>query len=1805
MHEAASEAGAGKSDTFRKRVSRQLKEGFVKPERGAQSLVHLALNKVNIVPEELVAPHSGLVGLVPPEDSGFASYGSGGVIMTSKADMEKFVESVETLLKNGELASTCTTKRLGILSKLKENSQVLAQLGKWKIPAVFAQFLPQLEKIVSISLGADYKDGLTFSTAPEGCSLVTRLLNSMCGYGSATRSVSYDVLPFNFDSGKGLRELMTCEKCLPAPKQQALPDRTLPERPQALPDRTLPERPQCEECANRFDALEKWMAFLLAVQLHLIRNAGAQRAVVLTWGSAANSICLAMDRHFPRHDPFQEKEVFLLAHPNAAAFSTAANDVERFISQMQIAANCLCDSRKIVFDWNQFKLYLRLVHCGYDLERFSVRLVSDGALQLFQQPQIMVTIMARTHFSNLKANQKNGGLVADDIDGCLHWTKEKVKSLEDLREALGAPVLRLTVEFTEERYPKYRKPVLHSYGDLGRVIKRLKKNPNRWTDGKRTRTISNELFGSALQGFKNPTGTMPELIQHCATQDTTTVCNVAHGDALAFDPTVAGLQFWHSTDRDGMIQLAMSPNPELGRWFVVTEWRSESGYAKVCDALDSHDKLVRSFLPSFVKVDETPSLAFVKTLSKEEASIKEQNRWLLGRMVDSQNGASDSGAQLRHRSKDKGSQVKSVGVPDILRKLDAYAVTCGERLATFEDFRKFCSIESKSRLGGAARGEDEGLPWAAYRLQLAFAGKAQLILTRQDGMLRKWLEFLNVSEDAVTKYEEVREFSFPEGLFNLKPVAVAADVLERTAANLIQFVNDASAIHEAQIVKQRSKEDTIAEQRKKARKERKERDPRIGGSRFAHDNPFMVLMAPHKPFRGLDFESLDESSFEPNEESSFEEDEILPGDNVEISSGDEMDISPSVVLLESDAKLTVEKAERCLLEEANSVAGKAKKSKTLSKKAQKKGPRKSRAGKLEYGGDDDGDDSRSKKSKKSKKSKNEAILEEYVEDLGSLAGQRRLWPDGHGEIDARIAKAIEVADELHSSVKHYADHYSKLADVLLGVAKRLALQRDSSWPILSNAFWILCLQSKLLKERSKFLDKTTGIGLDPSGITAASGRGLHVPFPQGKSYKETMQDLADVFQEAFDEVTADNQPLAESLVNFASEISTSHGNGANMALGNKIGAMIRRGFQVNSRTLAVDIIRQAIIRDKCFGPDEDYRWSARDIELLLCGIRKREKPKENDEKPEENDEENDDEDAAEQMEEWLIKGELVELPDISKGVQDVVDEVREIFRVNYAIPSSATRHAHAVALKFEASQYLERAHPMQPLGKMVVKVQQLEELFRRTTGRTLWAGFKWIPERQKQWRASICGGEMTKAECFGKLRVCLGGNEKFNGKIDKRFKWMDVLRACAALDSTMSEEEIRTHLRGDQEKQKGKRRAFNRFLAISKAMADTDVIDSSLISDGVSLQLMFKKDVSAALRERLSWKSGPLRVRGLSRLCLALDRVIEREDDGFMCCLESAVAKRRAEKAERIFDLDAIWEAIEQWAKGKRIDVQEVFSHVMKSNDEVGDSDDKANDTLRKSRLFAELPATIAARLFSPVLLATIPIFSFDFGLCKWIGGGVMLPTDQGPDAERLFQPYTVRGGEYHHKIGSNRARSHRAKGGMTPALEAKLRRALECGKTRLFREILRDMREIADRAQRGSDFIIIVGEEGIGSGRCHRKPATKEFLKFLQEFALVIQMPERNTSKLCPRCWTEASFYCDSHPRKNRSHRKEIRTKWCTSATCSQNGKGFAYDRDTAAGVSFVTIFYSMVQGWGRPSVFEKPNEAVKLTSGAFIPLE
>ncbi len=306
------------------------------------------------------------------------------------------------------------------------------------------------------------------------------------------------------------------------------------------------------------------------------------------------------------------------------------------------------------------------------------------------------------------------------------------------------------------------------------------------------------------------------------------------------------------------------------------------------------------------------------------------------------------------------------------------------------------------------------------------------------------------------------------------------------------------------------------------------------------------------------------------------------------------------------------------------------------------------------------------------------------------------------------------------------------------------------------------------------------------------------------------------------------------------------------------------------------------------------------------------------------------------------------------------------------------------------------------------RMRGLESLFRECADRPLWEGFRWIPVRRKLWRLGISTSELRESWVFEGLRYAVGAVCNIRDELT----WTDVLKATTGLFNGEGHLEARLFVKDC------KLKAFDRFCDICGDLYDDN---TQLVSDGVSLKLRVRKDRTAANRERFGWKGAPLQVRGLSRLCVALDRQLLQDgiqdgsgnaagaagfegsvQGGFMSRLERVVADRRRLAKEkdsgvsRVFDFDGIWDEIEEWAGERNVDVRETFSRVMAIEGDVG-------DTLRKSRLFAELSASVASRGLSPALLAQTTVFCFDFGMCKWIGGGVMLPTDVGSDADRVF----------------------------------------------------------------------------------------------------------------------------------------------------------------------------------------------------------
>ncbi len=77
--------------------------------------------------------------------------------------------------------------------------------------------------------------------------------------------------------------------------------------------------------------------------------------------------------------------------------------------------------------------------------------------------------------------------------------------------------------------------------------------------------------------------------------------------------SLTGVQVAHTTDRDGLISLAIAPAPRPGTWLVVTEFDATTGRVCVANTLVAHDALVHTFLLKFTRL-HIGQLAFARVL---------------------------------------------------------------------------------------------------------------------------------------------------------------------------------------------------------------------------------------------------------------------------------------------------------------------------------------------------------------------------------------------------------------------------------------------------------------------------------------------------------------------------------------------------------------------------------------------------------------------------------------------------------------------------------------------------------------------------------------------------------------------------------------------------------------------------------------------------------------------------------------------------------------------------------------------------------------------------------------------------------------------------------------------------------------------------------------------------------------------------------------------------------------------------------------------------------------------------------------
>ena len=305
-------------------------------------------------------------------------------------------------------------------------------------------------------------------------------------------------------------------------------------------------------------------------------------------------------------------------------------------------------------------------------------LVVDAAQTMYGAAAELAAVWARQHYTNKKENRAqaaSGGLGPDDVASSVRWTlKWRLEAAEDLRRLLNPRQHTIFVELLNDgRFPKHRPPSKPSHGDMARVFKQLEKFPRRVTDGRKTRTLPNDVVVRSFNGVKDPSSNLAELMQNSVVDPASTeVMNVVHADAHFFDYDCAGVQIVHTADRDALITLSFCREPRLSHWLVISSFDSVSRECTVADALYAHDSLVRHFLPVSVRRFSPPPLIFSKSLPQWDVERRELNMWLAGLFVICQNGASDYGASLVHFSAQSKS-TSAVSAPLILKHFDDYA----------------------------------------------------------------------------------------------------------------------------------------------------------------------------------------------------------------------------------------------------------------------------------------------------------------------------------------------------------------------------------------------------------------------------------------------------------------------------------------------------------------------------------------------------------------------------------------------------------------------------------------------------------------------------------------------------------------------------------------------------------------------------------------------------------------------------------------------------------------------------------------------------------------------------------------------------------------------------------------------------------------------------------------------------------------------------------------------------------------------------------------------------------------------------
>ena len=846
-------------------------------------------------------------------------------------------------------------------------------------------------------------------------------------------------------------------------------------------------------------------------------------------------------------------------------------------------------------------------------------------------------------------------------------------------------------------------------------------------------------------------------------------------------------------------------------------------------------------------------------------------------------------------------------------------------------------------------------------------------------------------------------------------------------------------------------------------------------------------------------------------------------------------------------------------------------------------------------------------------------------DLTSVSGLHIFNTTAVAADGLNITFQEETASLLAKAINVFTKPHYQLYDVIFHSFK-LLVEKLPQIPIDHTNFW------RAIIREGFFLDKLSGLKterfapriklsqLDSSIVTFSnqdSKPAAELQLETGQTEATVRNCIKDIFDQCISDCVPDDDrdPFYEHLRSIMKD------NAGTNTVGSTFGSMLRRMHRSIIKRLAFRFVRRLLAADADVTRAEgNSKLKDFQIEQIICNVKAVK------DLPAADDDDDKDLDREAAILDRETANSQLTLSNFPDGMGDQMQLLWDILRTAYKPPAKQGTAVQPPTVQPTSKQstsrlfadkivekvwFSNRVNQECPFNTILGCITSLGTLCSDIGGlkSTEQAGIKMFPERRKDGRLAICNTLLRRHGAFAELRKHFSYVYNAKKNAGTELSWKHVLLGVVYSGWDATEFTFRNEGPGPgYAKSPGKINLHHHLVSVLGKYTDEDT-EMSLVTDGTYVGVSMHIDNTKYSNEHLGWSGAPDTFIGVARLCKVLDDQLPETRRGFHAALKKHLGESTGAGRKGKCRPTDMWNAAKKHAQtfaDNPINITSLFSAALLAS---SDTEVKRKDPFRHSTFAGVLVPEIVRDILPPEEYDKLCVLSIDPGLRK-VFGGVFLSPVSAEGGLREAHDLHVHNADMQRDIGVDRAKSIRETHAPSFALDRKLRLMLQHGKQRFFHKFMKEVREYADELQSASaqpgqpaavrDPIILIGDQGTSGGTGYRKPASKEFIKFLSEHFLVVEVGEYNTSQKCPRCWTQTTF---------ANSKREIRTKECRNCsntpcdpmprddvqqhiaqqqtTTTKISNFFKFDRDTGAGVSLASIFFCILKNWGRPAQF------------------